>query len=94
MPSVHVFFTLFARISNLSASKQKSMPISINNSLPSVNILLGLTMEPNNGMRMLVDTGAAINSGHLDYHLWVVSQCPEMVAEFLQCEPNTGYDVV
>ena len=88
------FFTLFARISNLSASKQKPMPISINNSLPSVSILLGLTMEADNGMRMLVDTGAAMNSGHLDYHLWVMSQCPEMVAEFLQCGPNTDYDVV
>ena len=40
-------------------------------------------MEADDGMRMLVDTGAAINSGHLDYHLWVMSQCPEMMAEFL-----------
>ena len=69
------------------------MPISINNSLPSVSILLGLMMEADDGMRMLVDTGAAINSGHLDYHLWVMTQCPEMMAEFLQCEPNTDYDV-
>ena len=51
-------------------------------------------MEADNGMRMLVDTGAAINSGYLDYHLWVMSQCPEMVAEFLQCGPDTDYDVV
>ena len=50
-------------------------------------------MEADDGMRMLVDTGAAINSGHLDYHLWVMTQCPEMMAEFLQCEPNTDYDV-
>ena len=70
------------------------MPISINNSLPSVSFLLGLTMEADNGMRMLVDTGVAMNSGYLDYHLWVMSQCPEMVAEFLQCGPDTDYDVV
>ena len=66
------FFTLFARISNISASKKKPMPISINNSLPSVSILLGLTREADNGVRMLVDTGASMNSGYLDYHLWVM----------------------
>ena len=51
------FPTLFARISNLSASKQKLMSFSINNSLLSVNIHLDLKMEVDNGMRMLVDTG-------------------------------------
>ena len=51
-------------------------------------------MEADDGMRMLVDTGTAINSGHLDYHLWVMFQCPEMVAEFLECGKNTNYDVV
>ena len=45
-------------------------------------------------MRMLLDTGAAMNSGSLTYHLWVMSQCPEMVAEFIQCGDGTGYDVV
>ena len=62
------------------------MPISINNSLPSISILLGLTTEADNGMRMLVETGTAMNSEYLYYHLWVMSQCPEIVAEFLQCE--------
>ena len=70
------------------------MPININNSLPSVNIQLGLAMEEDNGMRMLVDTGVAMNSGYSDYHLRVMSHCPEMVTEFLQCGENTNYDVV
>ena len=45
-------------------------------------------------MRMLLDTGAAMNTGSLTYHLWVMSQCPEMVAEIIQCGDGTGYDVV
>ena len=45
-------------------------------------------------MRILVDTGLAINSGHKHYHLWVMSQCPEMIAEYLQCGKDTNYDVV
>ena len=33
-----------------------------------------------------------MNSINKDYHLWVMSQCPGMVAEFLQCEEGTEYD--
>ena len=70
------------------------MHISINNSLPSVSIQLGLRMGEDNDIRMLVDTGAAMKSGYLDYHFWVMSQYSEMVVEFLQCGENTNYDVV
>ena len=45
-------------------------------------------------MRMLVDTSAAMNSGNLAYHLWVMSECPEMVGEFIQCGGTSDYDVV
>ena len=45
-------------------------------------------------MRILLDTGVAMNSGNLTYHLWVMSQCPEMVGEFIQCGDCTRYDVV
>ena len=45
-------------------------------------------------MRMLLNTGAAMNSRGLTYHLWVMSQCPEMVGEFIQCDESTGCDVV
>ena len=51
-------------------------------------------VDEENKIRMLLDTGAAMNSGSLAYHLWVMSQCPEMVAEFIQYEDDTGYDVV
>ena len=44
-------------------------------------------------MRMLVDTGAAMNTGNLAYHQWVMSQCPSMVAEYLECGAGTKYDV-
>ena len=44
-------------------------------------------------MRMLVDTGAAMNTGNLDYHKWAMSQCSNMVAEYLVCGAGTEYDV-
>ena len=70
------------------------MPININNSLPSIHFPLRENMDDDNCMQMLVDTGAAMNSGHLNYHLWVMSQCPELVAKFLQCGEGTEYVVV
>ena len=59
------------------------MPIPINNSLHSVCIRLGSVEDEENKMRILLDTGAAMNLGSLVYHLWVMSQYPEMVAEFI-----------
>ena len=70
------------------------MPISINNSLPSVTLHLGLLEDEENTMRMLVDTRAAMNSGNLAYHLWIMSECPKMVGEFIQCGGTSDYDVV
>ena len=70
------------------------MPIPINNSLPSVCLHLGSVEDDENKIRMLLNTGAAMNSGNLTYHLWIMSQCPEMVGEFIQCVDDTEYDVV
>ena len=45
-------------------------------------------------MKILVDTGDAMNTGNNDYLLWKMSQCPSMVAEYLECGADTKYDVV
>ena len=70
------------------------MPIAINNSLPSVKMLIGMLSDDENKMSMLVDTRAAMNIGDKTYHQWVMSQYPSMVAEHIECDPNTDYDVV
>ena len=70
------------------------MPILINNSLPSGYLHLGSVENEENERRMLLDTGATMNSGNLTYHLWVMSECLEMLEEFIQCGADTRYDVV
>ena len=70
------------------------MPIQINNSLPSICLHIGLIKDEENKIRMLLDTGSAMNSGNLNYHLWVMSQCLEIVGEFIQCGVDTWYEVV
>ena len=70
------------------------MSISIKNVLPSVCLNIGLIIDNENKMRMLVDTSASMNTGNAYYHLWVISQCPSMVAECVECGTNTEYNVV
>ena len=70
------------------------MSIPINNSLPSICLHLGSIDDDENKMRMLLDTGTAMNSGCLTYQLWVMSQCTDMVGVFIQGCDGTGYGVV
>ena len=70
------------------------MPIGINNYLPSVSLILRIQEDEKSKMRMLVDTGKDMNTGNLKYHLWVMSQCPDIVHDFLQCGKDTAYDGV
>ena len=88
------FHAIFARMTNISSSPKKPMHISINNSLPYVNLHLGNPEDDDNRMRILVDTEAVMNTGSLDYHLWIMVQCPEVVEEYLQYGKDTAYDVV
>ena len=74
---------IFACINNLSQSSQKTIPISINNSLPSICLHLGLIESEENKMRILLNTGVVVKSRNLSYHLWVMSECSEMVGEFI-----------
>ena len=42
---------------------------------------------------MLVDIGTVINTGNLNYNLWVISQYPEMVVKYLKYSKYTAYDI-
>ena len=49
------------------------MYIGINDSLSSDNLHIGNRENDENCIRMIVDTGAAMNTGGLEYYLWVMS---------------------
>ena len=66
-------FAIYACANNFTSSFQKLMPIQINIFFPSMCLHLGLIEDDENKMRMLLDIGSAMNSGNLDYHLWVMS---------------------
>ena len=49
------------------------MLIKINISLPSIYLHIGSIADDENKMRMLVDTGTAMNTYNKAYHQWVMS---------------------
>ena len=67
------------------------MPISINNSLPSFNLHLSTVDDAKNYIRILLNTGGAMNICNFSYHLWIMSQYPEMVRNFFQYDVNIEY---
>ena len=77
------WYAIFVHINNILSNPKKTMPIGVNNSLPSVSLILGILEDEDKKMRMLVGTWAAMNTGNFDFHMWVMSQCPDTVDEFL-----------
>ena len=62
------WFAIFVRVTNISSSQKNHMPISINNSLPSVCLHLGILEDDENRIQILVDTDIAMITGDLKYH--------------------------
>ena len=63
------FYAIFTRVYNLSQSPQKPISISINNYLLSICLRLDLIEDEDNKLRILLDTGATMNSNNLSYLL-------------------------
>ena len=61
-------FLISILLSHLSTPNKKVIPISINNSLSYIYLHVGTIADDENKMRMLVDTGAAINTCNKEYH--------------------------
>ena len=59
------------------------MPMSIKMFLSSINLYIGNPEDDENDIQMLIETGATMNIRSLEYHLWVLSYCHEMVKEYL-----------
>ena len=68
---------------NISSFPKKLMPISINNSLPSINLYIYNPENDEIHIRILVDTRATMNIRNLQYYMWVMSQYPERVNVYL-----------
>jgi hypothetical protein len=60
------------------------MPIRVNNSLPRIHLCLCPPRDAK--LNVLFDSGAALSSGYLPYHLWVMRERPDLLASFEKCD--------
>ena len=83
-----------ARVHNVKVTGGTPILISINNNLPCVDFRVGNGAHHSPSLYMLVDSGAAMNTGHLTYHRSVMAQFPDIIEEYIECGPGTKYDLV
>ena len=82
-------------VNNTSFDGSTSMHINIDKNLPYVDSKLSHEIGGKAILlHVLVDSGAAMNSGNKHYHRQIISQFPNIVAEYLECGPETKYDMV
>ena len=70
------------------------MSIAIDNGLPHITVSLGSdpTLDPT--LCGLMDTGVALNTGYLNFHLWPMSERPDLVAEFISFDDANPFEPI
>jgi hypothetical protein len=70
------------------------MPIAINNGLPHITFNLGSTTDQDHTLCGLMDTCGALNTGYLPFHLWLKSEQPDIVAEFISFDDTNPFEPI
>ena len=70
------------------------MPIAIDNGLPYLTFNLGADPDADPSLSGLMDTCAALNTGYLLFHLWLKSERPYLVAEFITFDDSNPFEPV
>jgi hypothetical protein len=71
------------------------MPLNIDMGFPIITWDLGLSSDTNAvRLRSLFDSCGCANVGRLDYHLWIISRNPEIVAEFRFYDSHQPFDPI
>jgi hypothetical protein len=88
-------FPLFVRSCNQAADTPQSlrpMPIRVDNGLPHIRLCLGLSDDT--ALSVLFDSGAALSSGYLPYHLWIMRENPDLVASFEKFDDSNPFEPI
>lgn len=70
------------------------MPIAINNGLPHISFALGNNISLGPTLTGLMDTCGALYTGFLDFHLWLMSERPDLVAEFNSFDDQNPFEPI
>ena len=80
---------------NFSKSNLRPMPITSQNELAHIKMLIGLDINKGViGLSLLFDTGAALNTGYLPYHNQIIKRHPNIVAKFEHFDGNVPFEPI
>jgi hypothetical protein len=88
---------MFVRLLQHSASdltRIKPFPIRIDNLMPAITFDLGTPPAPSVSLVCLYDTCAAVCSGNLLFHQWVITTYPELVHSFEQFDDSNPFEAI
>lgn len=68
------------------------MPLRVDNGLPHLRLLLGAFADAT--LSVLFDSGAALSSGYLPYHLWIMREYPDIVASFERFDDTNPFEPI
>jgi hypothetical protein len=70
------------------------MPIAIDNGLPHITFDLGAASALAPSLCGLMDTCGALNTGYLLFHLWLKSERPDLVAEYVSFDDSNPFEPI
>ena len=68
------------------------MPLDVDNGLPGIELWFGNNADNEMGFLCHMDTCAAMNTGNLAVHQWLMSTHPHLVAEYIQFDDITPFE--
>ena len=70
------------------------MPIAIDNGLPHITLNLGSNSTTDPALCGLMDTCGDLNTGYLLFHLWLKSERPDLVAEYIYFDDTNPFEPI
>ena len=70
------------------------MPLDLDNSLPGVRIEIGMNSQHTPNFLAHIDTCAAMNTGNLLLHQWIITTYPQCVAEYIEHTDNDPFQPI
>lgn len=87
-------FVMTAPILSHSEERCAPMPLTVDNKLPGCTLRFGKTEADEVSFICHVDTCAAMSTGNLLLHQWIMTKYPSIVAEYTQYDDNTPFEPI
>ena len=90
-PKRNRLYVMSASLLKNTVTAARHMPLDLDNGLPGILIRFGTEDKNESSFVCLVDTCAAMNTGNLKVHQWIMTQYPEIVAEYVQYDDEQPF---